>query len=381
LRWMRLALILAAAVVGATTTATASAASPVSKTDRALDRALRGLVGTTDGPPGAIAVIQRGDRRRVHAAGIADLEAGTPPQGRAQMRIASVAKAFSAATALALVDQGVLNLEDTIGERLPELPAQWHSVTLRQLLGHTSGLPDFSKSPAFRAAVTASPTVAPPPRDLLAFVAEQPLEFPPGSSYEYSNSDNIAAALMIEAATGSRYESALHDKVLEPLGLHQTSMPQGTLLPNPFIHGYGPNPPGEPDDLSQFVAFGGWAWASGGILSTPGNLNGFVRGYLDGGLFGQDVRGEQFALIDGASSEPRGPGQNAAGLGIFRYRTRCGTVFGHTGNTSGYTQLIAANRRGRRSLTFTINIQATDEILPELRKAQVRAVCAALARR
>ena len=56
-------------------------------------------------------------------------------------------------------------------------------------------------------------------------------------------------------------------------------------------------------------------------------------------------------------------------------------MLGHTGSIFGYTQLIASNRNGRRSLTFTINTQASDDLLPELRRAQVRAVCAALAGR
>ena len=224
------ALVIALLAAG---TGPAPAASPA-KADRALDRALEDLV-RGDGPPGAIAVIQRGDRRRVHSAGVADLATGAQPQPRQQMRIASAAKAFSGAAALTLVDEGVLSLDDTIGERLPGLPAQWHSVTLRQLLAHTSGLPDFSQSQAFRQAVGASPTVAPPPAQLLAYVAGKPLEFPPGSTYQYSNSDNVAAALMVEAATGTSYEAALRDKVLLPLGMRRTGIPVGTLIASPFI--------------------------------------------------------------------------------------------------------------------------------------------------
>jgi len=81
------------------------------------------------------------------------------------------------------------------------------------------------------------------------------------------------------------------------------------------------------------------------------------------------------------ASEPAGPGTNGAGLALFRYRTGCGSMLGHTGSIFGYTQLIASNRNGRRSLTFTINTQASDDLVPELRRAQVRAVCAALAGR
>jgi D-alanyl-D-alanine carboxypeptidase len=333
------------------------------------------------GPPGAIAVIQRRNRRQVHTAGVANVNTGHPLRRLQHMRVASVSKAFSGAAALALVGEGVLSLDDAIGTRLPDLPEAWHRVTLRQLLAHTSGLPDFTASGRFREAFVASPDAAPRPRDLLAFVADEPLNFPPGSEYRYSNSDNIVVALMIEAAIGARYEHALSTKVLKPRGLRRTGMAEGILLPRPFIRGYASEESGPPENVSQVAAWGGWAWASGGITSTPGNLNRFVRAYVGGGLFGERVRGQQFRTVRGARSEPPGPGRNDGGLALFRYRTRCGTVFGHTGSILGYTQLIAAKRNGRRSLTLTITSQVSEEILPALRSTQVRAVCAALARR
>ena len=122
------------------------------------------------------------------------------------------AKAFSGAVALSLVSKGTLSLDDTIGERLPELSVKsptWSKVTLRQLLNHTSGLPDFSEDPAFKAAVGESFTKAPPPEKLLTYVYGQPLQFTSGSEYRYSNSDNIAVALMVEEATGKTYENQL----------------------------------------------------------------------------------------------------------------------------------------------------------------------------
>ncbi|MBK5117874.1 MAG: peptidase S12, partial [Thermoleophilia bacterium] len=107
--------------------------------------------------------------------------------------------------------------------------------------------------------------------------------------------------------------------------------------------------------------------------------NKFIRGYAGGALFGGPTRAAQYTFIPEANSEPTGPGKNSAGLALFRYETNCGTVFGHTGSILGYTQLIAASRNGRRSLTFTISTQADEELLPALRRAERRAVCAALA--
>jgi D-alanyl-D-alanine carboxypeptidase len=371
------ALLTALAILLFSLPATAGA-DEAGRADRRLDRALRALVGAEDGPPAAIAVIQRGPERRVHAAGVADLASGARPRASKRMRIASVSKAFSGAVALGLVSQGVLRLGDTIGELLPELPAAWHRVTLAQALHHTSGLPDFSRSRGFAEAVGSALAHPPPPRTLLSYVAGRPLLFAPGSDYRYSNSDNVVVALMVQAVTGTPYPRALRAKVTGPLGLRATLMPGGTLLPSPFLHGYSPTRRGAYEDVSQEVAFGGWAWASGGLLSTPGNLNRFVRGYVGRRLFGAGVQRRQFDWVRG-HSEPPGPGRNSAGLAVFRYRTRCGTVFGHTGSILGYTQLIAASGDGRRSLAFTITTQAPDELLPRLRRAQTLAVCAALA--
>jgi D-alanyl-D-alanine carboxypeptidase len=352
--------------------------------DAALDRALKQLVAMEGGPPGVIAVVQRGQHREVHTFGVANLRTGRPMRIHDRMRIASAAKAFSGAVALSLVSEGKLSLQDTIGERLPELPEAWSGVTLRQLLNHTSGIPDFSLEPDFQDALLDSLTKAPPPEELLSFVEDEELLFDPGSEYHYSNSDNIIVALMVEAATGMSYEDQLRERVYRPLGLRKTTLPRGPNLRKPFIHGYDLTED-PPEDVSELVA-AGWSWASGGIVSTPADLNDFIRGYAGGKLFDRRTRAKQRRVIEGGSSEPPGPGKNSAGLGIFRYETRCGTVWGHTGNTPGYTQFMAASPDGRRSVTVSINAQITRSVgdpdaFRALRRAEGLAVCAALARK
>lgn len=350
--------------------------------DAALDRALKDLVAMKGGPPGVIAVVQRGKQRKVHTFGVRNIKSGLPIRIDDRMRVASAAKAFSGAVALSLVSEGKLSLQNTIGKRLPELPEAWWEVTLRQLLNHTSGIPDFSLDQDFLDALRASLTKAPPPEELLSFVEDEDLLFDPGSEYHYSNSDNIVVALMLEAATGRSYEDLLRELVYRPLGLSMTTLPRGPNLRKPFIHGYDLSPP-PPEDVSELVA-AGWAWASGGIVSTPADLNDFIRGYVGGKLFDERTQAKQRRVVEGGGSEPPGPGKNSAGLAIFRYETRCGTVWGHTGNTPGYTQFMAASPNGRRSVTVSINSQLTPtfgdpDAFKALRRAEGLAVCAALA--
>jgi D-alanyl-D-alanine carboxypeptidase len=353
--------------------------------DANLDRALQALVRMPGGPPGVIAIVQRGGELRVHRAGVGDVDTRRAPEGDDFMRIASVAKAFSGAVALSLVDDGVLGLDDTIGTWLPQLPAEWHAVTLRQLLAHTSGLPDFTATSGLRDAFFASPTVAPPPSQLLSFAYGLPLEFTPGTRYHYSNSDNIAVGLMCAAAAGKSYEDLLAQQVTNPLGLGATTLPAGIGIGTPYIHGYAREGFDVLEDQT-LIAAAGWAWASGGVVSTPRDLNTFIRGYVSGALFGSAVQDEQAQFFPGGGSEPRGPGDNSAGLALFRYETTCGTVYGHTGNTFGYTQFAAASRDGDRSVTVSINLQRTQNnpgnehaVFLALRRAEQLAVCAALA--
>jgi D-alanyl-D-alanine carboxypeptidase len=301
------------------------------------------------------------------------------------MRIASVSKALSGGVALSLVDHGTMSLDDTVGKRLPYAPDQFKPITLRELLNHTSGIPDFIDAKGFSDALSASSDKAPPPRQLIDYVRAEPLTFAPGSRYEYSNSDNIFVGLMVEAATGKPYVDEVQSQVLGPLGLKHTSLPSGTELPEPLFHGYDVNPPMPPEDVSNLLA-GGWAWASGGIVSTPRDLNSFIRGYVGGKLFSSKVAQTQRQFIVAGGSEPTGPGDNSAGLALFRYDTACGTVYGHTGNTPGYTQFAAASPDGHRSVTVAMSLQRTQTsqdagagVYAALQRVWQKAICAALA--
>jgi D-alanyl-D-alanine carboxypeptidase len=368
-------------VVPATTADAGGLSDHPSDALRAVEEAAAELAAKTDGPPGVIVVVQRRNDRRVIRAGVANLQTGARLRIDDHMRLASVAKAFSGATVLSLVARRVLSLEDTVGKWRPDLPHEWADITLRQLLNHTSGIPDFSLEKAFIEALRASPLVAPPPVQLLSYIEEPEPSFTPGTEYAYSNSDNIIVGLMIEAATGRSYERALRREVTAPFGLFDTTLPSGAKLPRPFVHGYERDDTGVPEDVSEVFA-AGWAWASGGVVSTPEDANEFVRRYVAGRETNSKTHAQQFQFIPGGSSEPPGPGTNSAGLAIFRYETRCGTVYGHTGNTPGYTQFISATADGKRSATVSINAQITPKLNPvrfdELQQLYELAVCAAL---
>ena len=349
-------------------------------TDADVQRGLRQLVAAKGGPPGAVATLYRDGKLTVLRAGRADVKRRGAPTASQHMRIASVAKAFSGAVALHLVQEGRLSLDDTIGQRLTGMPAAWSAVTVRQMLHHTSGLPDYTRSDGFAKQATTNPRGYVTPMDVIGWVRNDPLVFPPDSRYEYSNTDNIVVGLMAEAVTGRPYGELLQEIVFGPAGLTQTSFPTRRIsLPRPFIHGYIVDPPAAPQDVTTFLSPSG-AWASGAIVSTPADLNAFIRADLGLKFFGAAEQQQQMTFVAGNSSPP-GPGNNAAGLALFRYTTRCGVVYGHTGNFPGYVQWAAATADGSRAVTTSLNIPApTGRLLRQLRAVQADAVCALLGR-
>lgn len=370
--------LVAAAVAVALPLATAGGAAGAT-TDADLQRGLERLVGASGGPPGAVMTLHRDGRTTVLRAGRANVRRPGAPRAGDHMRIASVSKAYSGAVALRLVQDGRLGLDDTIGQRLPSLPAAWHAVTIRQLLNHTSGLPDYTRSDGFIAQAQGDPRGFVAPEAIVGWVRSDGLAFAPGSRYAYSNTDNIVVGLIAEAITGRPYGTLLDEIVFGPGRLRQTTFPTRVALPAPFIHGYVVGDGPRPTDVSTFLSPSG-AWASGAIVATPSDLARFIRLDLGRAFFGAEQQREQLRFVPGSSS-PAGPGANAAGLALFRYTTRCGVVYGHTGNFPGYVQWAAATADGRRSVTTSLNIPApTGALLRQLRTLQSAAVCALLGR-
>jgi D-alanyl-D-alanine carboxypeptidase len=344
-------------------------------TDAEVLQGLEGLVAAPGGPPGAIATLYRDGKLTTLSTGRADIAKKAAPRATDHMRIASVSKAFSGAVALNLVQAGRLGLDDTIAKVLPSLPSAWGKVTLRELLNHTSGVPDYTHSKPFMKHAETIPGSFVSPSKIISWVRKDPLVFKPGTEYEYSNTDNIVVGLMVEAVTKQSYASELQRIVFGPQKLTQTTLPTKLAIPSPFIHGYVTEAGAEPQDVSKFLNPSG-AWASGGILSTPQDLNAFIRADLGLKFFDRAEQEQQMRWWPGGESSPPGPGKNSAGLALFRYQTKCGTVYGHTGNFPGYTQFAAASADGSRGITVTLNIPApTGKRLGQLRRLQTEAVC------
>lgn len=326
-----------------------------------------------------LALIDHGSGPHTYTAGTGDTDTGAPIAVDDVTRIASVSKAFAGAAALDLVGDGALQLDSTIGASVTGMPQAWSSVTVAQLLQHTAGVPDYIRTPEFLEALTTDPGRTWEPRQLIEFVADKPLEFTPGSEYRYSDTDNIIIGLIVEQAGGEPYAEALRKRIYAPLGLTATSLPSTTALPDPHINGYDRSEGGAPENVSEMISPTG-AWASGGMLSSAADLNAFVRAYVSGELIGPAQHTAQFTFVPGAGGPP-GPGENEAGLAVYRYTTECGVVYGHTGNFPGYTTFVAASEDGTRSAVVLANSQINDaepELFGQLSTVFETAACALL---
>jgi D-alanyl-D-alanine carboxypeptidase len=328
-----------------------------SANDRALQRQIEQFVSEPGGPPAVIAVLRKGKQTRVLRAGAADLATGRPPRADDHMRIASTAKAFSGAVALSLVDRGALRLDDTLRKRLPQLPAAWGRVTLRQLLQHTSGLPDYVAAMGgdfFKGRHTYTE-----PRDLLDLALTEKAKFAPGSKFEYSNTNYLLAGLLIQKVTGRPVAEEITQRVIKPTGLRHTYFPgigdQDIRRPHP--RGYHVPKPGDAmRDITEMDP--SWAWAAGQMVATPSDLNRFYSALLGGKLL-KPAQLKQMRTTVPASD--LWPGARY-GLGLISTPLSCGgLVWGHGGDIPGYETRGGATEDGR---AVSVTVTALPSALP-----------------
>ncbi|MBB2948850.1 D-alanyl-D-alanine carboxypeptidase [Actinoplanes lutulentus] len=318
-----------------------------------LQRDVNALLAT--GATGVLAEVSAGPRPVTARAGVADPATRRPIAWDAKHRIESTTKSFVATVVLQLAGEGTVGLDDPVDRWLPGLVGT--EVTVRQLLGHTSGLPDYADDVPLGQATTAEEfdrerfrTYS--PGQLVAMAMRHPPVFAPGQGWSYSNTNYVLAGMIIEKVTGAPWEQAVHERIIEPLGLTGTVIPGTSVyLPSPRLAAYQRLRPGDrPVDVSTRVS--GHADAS--IISTPGDVNRFLRALLGGKLLPPlqltemqtTVRAEPFEAV---WDEP------GYGLGLMKRRLPCGGwVWFHGGGWWNAITDNAVTPDGRRAVTVAI---------------------------
>ncbi|MCA2212577.1 serine hydrolase domain-containing protein [Jidongwangia harbinensis] len=327
------------------------------------------------GAPGVLVELDtpRGDVRV--RSGYGNVAKRTPVPWDAKFRIGSYTKTFVAATVLQLVGERKLSLDDKVERFLPGLIRSkgndGRKITVRQLLQHTSGLPEYFMG------VTDSDTAEGflntrfrtyTDVDLVNLSMKFPSGFAPGSKWDYSNTNYVVAGMVIEKVTGRSWQQEVRRRIVKPLHLHDTSLP-GTKPTIPLPHAVGyqrfPGTAGNPDPrygLDATVVNPSMADAAGEMISTTDDANKFMRALMSGKVLKRAQLAEMLRTVETSDAvRARYPGARY-GLGILWGTNSCGGFWAHGGDIPGFMTRNGVTPDGSRSVTVSIN---TDSLNPD----------------
>ena len=302
-----------------------------------------------------VAVAASGDFRWEGAAGLADVNTGKALTPAHRFRVQSVMKLFVATVVLQLVGEGVLALDR-------DAAPVASGVTVRQLLNHTSGLPNYHDDiielfEPYRSDRAHRCPIG--PRELLAVALDKPRLFPPGEGWAYSGSNFLAVGLLVEELTGVTLREEMRRRIFEPLELHATDLPAEVSATDGLARGYFPpdNPllPGTDwvDATELDLPFN---WAGGGVVSTGRDLARFLEALLGGELLPPGLRAELLRTVpsDWEESDGYGLGIEQVTSVMGKARSPCGAAWGHLG-LGNYTIIALASEDGERQAVVLAN--------------------------
>lgn len=316
----------------------------------------------------AAATVGPHGHRGVAVSGASDPPGARPLDVRDRFHIGSITKTFTAALILQLDQERRLSLDDPISTWF-DFPGG-DRITVRMLLGHTSGIADFTDDPGYRAKQE--------PADLIAIAARLPSVFAPGENWAYSNTNYTMLGVISEQVTGHSWGEEVEGRFLTPLGLTDTYIWRGRARPR-TVDGsrVACGAAGEPDcnparrDLPLVPIPDGpdWiiAWSAGGLVSTPTDVSRWMRALVVGNVLDPRHR----ALMTTATPQSIAALRSlpafgnlrwtGAGLGLFRYDIEGrGIGWGHEGLIDGFTANTAHMIEADTTVAVASNFQMTD---------------------
>ncbi|WP_051217350.1 serine hydrolase domain-containing protein [Paenibacillus assamensis] len=301
--------------------------------------------------PGVIAIAKKNGELASYAAGEANIEDKKPIKTTHAFRIASVTKTFVATVVLQLVEEQKLNLGDTVEQWLPGVVQgngyDGNKITIRQLLNHTSGIPDYLNEKIYKKIAEDRFHIFTMKELIKEALSSKPL-FEPGTSWSYSNANTLLAALIIEKSTGLSYRYHIEKRIINPLELTCTYLPNYELIidcahPRGYIH-----------FEEQFYDYTEhsptWLNAAGEMISTAEDLVIFYEALLGGKLLKPEQLQEMLTTVNT-------PWDTNYGLGIEEFKLYEGSsVWGHGGSTHGFTTAVRATRNGDHVIAINANV-------------------------
>ena len=290
-----------------------------------VDSIATAVLAATGVPSASVAIVRHGAIAYVHAYGNAKLDPQTPADTTMRYAIGSISKQFTAAAILLLTQQHKVSLDDPVSRFVPGL-SRGNEVTVRELLSHTSGYQDFWPQDYVPPSME-KPTT---PQQIIDRWAKQPLDFEPGTKWQYSNTNFIIAGLIVQKASGTPFTKFIHTRILDPLGL-TTAVDFDALGPSAaqpigyMRYGLGPLRPSTPTGP-------GWMFGAGELAMTPTDL-----AKWDISMIKQSVLSpasykamETTVLLKNGVSSGYGLGVEVGQVGGHR-------MISHSGEVSGFT--------------------------------------------
>ena len=332
--------------------------------------------------PGAVVLLRTPQGDFTVTCGTTKLGATVPPRADTHFRIASMTKTMTAAVVMQLAQEGKLNLGEPISKDVPGVP-NGDNITIAELLEMRSGLYNYTDAPELSACLDRDPAKVWTPDEVLAIVFKRPPNFPPGTTYQYNNTNYALLGLVAEKVDGRPLARAMQDRLFGPLGLQNTVLPANTsnTIPKPYSHGYlyGSSsvavmgtPPYSPD--FQAAARAGevlphdytdlnhsFARAAGGVISTANDLAIWIQALVSGRVFNPAY---QRRWLDSLQlTDPSKPDGLQYGYGIIQLRWGPNKIYYHSGETPGYNSFMGYDLTNQVTLVVWTNLTVSlDEL-------------------
>ncbi len=305
------------------------------------------------GFPGILAKTSEGGKTWSYAAGVANLSSKKPMKTDFRFRIGSVTKTFTATVVLQLAEENRLNLDDSIEKWLPGVIQgngyDDKQITIRQVLNHTSGIAEYTRSKSFNLMDTKKSYRA---EELVKMGISMPPDFAPGKSWSYSNTGYVLLGILIETVTGNSYAEEIENRIIEPLELSNTFLPgnssviPGTKHARGYIQLDGAS---EPKDVTYYNPSMGSS--AGDMISTADDLNKFFSYLLGGKLIKEQQLKQMLTTV------PTGEAAlGRYGLGIYETKLPNGvSIWGHGGSIPGFVTFAGGTLGGKHTLAVNLN--------------------------
>ena len=282
---------------------------------------------------GLSVAVARGDQLIVERGyGIADLEWNVPVDASTIFRIGSTTKLFTAAAILKLAEQGKLGLDDPLSRYVPEFDTGGRTVTIRQLLNHTSGIPEYTMQPGFFAKML---PLNVSDAEVLQLVSGKPFDFEPGAGWRYSNTNYYLLGMVVAKAGGRPYAAFMQEEFFTPLGLAQTRYGSESEIIPRRAQGYLFDPGTGARTNDAAISMNG-PGAGGALVSSAGDLLRWQIALTNG----RAIRPASFEQMIG-SGVKMVPDGALYGLGVMIDRRDGQRVIGHGGVIIGFNSALS----------------------------------------